>query len=126
MELGELGFAFARRPAEQLVELAAGHAEAAMELEIAQVEPVSAIGLDINQMVFDLIDVLGLAIGGQAHQFVFAGIDLETAVVGEGRIQQPKGMGEVDFPQRLEAAALTKPGRSGGPFTNPIHAKHSG
>ena len=34
-------------------------------------------------------------------------------------------MGEVDFPQRLEAAALTKPSRGGGPFTNPIHAQHS-
>ena len=124
MELTELRFPLPWRPAEQLVELAAGHPEAAVKLEVAQIQPEGAIGLDVDQVATDRVGVDGLAIGREPHQLVFARIHLEAAVIGEGGIKQPQRMREADLPQRCEPAPLPQPGRSGGPFPHPIHAEH--
>ena len=63
VELTEFGFPLSRWPAEQLVEFPACHPEAAVELEITQIQPKRAIRLDINQVCFDLFDEARLAIG---------------------------------------------------------------
>ena len=38
-----------------------------------------------------------LPIGGQAHHFVFAGIDLESGIVAKGGVQEAERMREINF-----------------------------
>ena len=45
----------------------------------------------------DQVGVPRLAVGGQAHQLVLAGVDLEAAEVGEGRVEQAERVGKVEL-----------------------------
>ena len=60
-------------------------------------------GLRSIRLSQDRARVLRLAVGRQAHHLVFAGIDLEAGVIGEGRIEQAERMREVDLLQRSRA-----------------------
>ena len=88
LALRERALGVARRAAEQLVELARGHGEAGRVVEVALVEPERAVVLQVDQMLEDQVGVLGLAVGREAHHLVFAGVDLEAGVVGEGGVEQ--------------------------------------
>ena len=68
--------------------------------------------------------VLWFTVGGKAHHFVFAGIDLESGVVGEGGIEQAQGVGEVDFLLHLQSAAVAYADAGGGPFAHPVQRQH--
>jgi len=93
--LFEQGFRGARRPAEKPVEPFAGHRQPRAVVEILHVHPKAAVRLEPNQVPENRLLIDRLAVGGQPHQFVFAAVDLESAVIGEGRIEQSQRMGKL-------------------------------
>ena len=69
---------------------------------------------------------VGVAVGGQPHELVFAAVDLEAAVVGEGRIEQAQGVGKLELPQDGELPAPAEADGGGGPFPHPVHREDGG
>jgi hypothetical protein len=88
--------------------------------EERRVEAVGAVLAQIDQPVEDEVDVARLAVGGQPHQLVLAGIDLEPAMVGEGAVQETERMRVVDLPQRRDAAVVAGGERRRGPFADTV------
>ncbi len=68
-------------------------------------------------------EVLRLAVGRQTHHLVLAGVHPEASVVGEGRVEHPQGVREVDLPHRLQVVAVAGGHRSGGPLADPVHGQ---
>ena len=68
--------------------------------------------------------VFRLAIGGEAHHLVFAGVDLEAGVIGRGGIQQAERMREVDLLEDFELVAVANSGRRRRPFADAVHGEH--
>ena len=124
--LGQELFGRAARPAEQRGELVVRHAQAGAIVEVGLVEAEGAVFLEVDDVVQDRVLELRLAVGRQAHHLVFAGIDLEARVIGEGRIEQPERVREVDLAQHLELVALAPAQRRGGPFADAVHAQDGG
>ena len=114
----------ARRPAEQRVELAVGHRQPGAVGETVEIQAERAVRLEINQVIENGPEVLRLAVGRQAHHLVLAGVHLEAGVVGEGRVEQPQGVREVDLPRHLQLVAVADGYRGGGPLTDPVHGQH--
>ena len=75
------------------------------------------------KLVENQLGIFGLAIGREPHHFVFARVDLETGVVGECRIKQPKRMGEVQFLSHLQMIAAPEADRRGRPLANSVHGE---
>ena len=126
VELGDLRFGLTRPPSEEGIEVAIGHSQAGAVVEVAHVELIAAIVGDVDQMSFYQLDISGLTIGGQPHQFVFAAVDLEAAVVGEGGVEQAEGVGEADLLEQRDVAAFTEHDRGGGPLAHTIHDQNEG
>ena len=78
----------ASRPLEQPVEGGRGHLQAFAILEVGHVHPKRPVRFEVDQMVADTVDVDRPPVGGQSHQLVFAGVDSEPRVVGEGGVEQ--------------------------------------
>ena len=62
-----------------------------------------------------------LAIRCQAHELVLAGVDAESAVGGERRVQKPQRMGKMDLLQGLNLGTGSSGDGGGGPFSDAIH-----
>ena len=73
---------------EQTIEPVVRHAQAGAIVEIGLIEPESAVGLEINDVVKNQLCEFRFAVGSKAHHLVFSGIHLEPGIVGERRIQQ--------------------------------------
>ena len=69
-----------------------GHRVAVAVVEVVEVEPDGAVVVDLHELLEDQVDVLGIAVRREAHELVFAGVDLEARVVGEGGIQHAEGV----------------------------------
>ncbi len=118
---------FVGRPrwtAEHLMELRAGHGQARAVIEVGLVEPEGAVRLQVDQVVENPVDISWLAVGGQPHQLVFAGIDLEAGVIGKRRIQQTERMREVDFLEDFQRLATPDGQRGGSPFADAVHGQY--
>ena len=96
---------FARRAAEERVKASIGHGCAAQKIEIIQIHPKGTVLLQVEQFAKDRIRIDRLPVGRQAHQFVFAGIDAETAIIGEGGIKHAQRMGKTDFFEQFNFVA---------------------
>ena len=115
-----------RRPAEERVEAGVRHLEARAVAEVVQVEPERAVGLQVDQVVENRLCKNRLAVGGQAHDLVFARVDAKPRVVRERRIEQAQRMGEMEFANHLQAPPAPH-GRGGGrPFAHAVHGQHRG
>ena len=113
-----------RRAAEQPVEAMVRHGQALAVVEIVHVQPEAAVGLQIDQMLADRLGVDGRAVGGQAHELVLAAVDLEPAVVGEGRVEEPQRVRELQvLPQVERVAPPDAPGRR-RPLTDAVQGEH--
>ena len=88
VELGHGRFRLLGRSAEQPVEFMVGHFEADRIIEILGVDLEGTVILDINQVLFDQIDVFRFPVGSQPHQLIFAGINFESAVIGERGVEK--------------------------------------
>ena len=78
------------RSSEQLMKSLARHRQALTVVEVLHVEPQTAVGLQIDEMLQDLVAIHGTAVRGKPHQLVFAAVDLESAIVGERRVEKPE------------------------------------
>ena len=122
--LGDRVLRLARRAPEQVVERRAGHGQAGAIVEILQIEPEGAVGLDIDQVVANQRCKTRLAVGRETHQFVFAAVDLESRVVGECGIEQAQGVGETYFALQFKLVAASDRERGGCPFAHSVERQH--
>ena len=113
----------ARRPAEQRIELVAGHAQTGAIVEIGLIQPERAVGLEVDQVVEDEPGIFRLAIRREPHHLVLARIDLEAGVVGERRVEQPQRMREMQLFAHLQVVAAPEADRRGRPFADPVHGE---
>ncbi len=103
-----------------------GHGQAGAIVEILQIQPEAAVLLQIDKFLEDQIGVSRLAVRGKSHDFVFAGIDFEAGVIGEGGVEQAKGIGKMDLLQHGQLMALADAQAGGRPFADPIDGEDSG
>src|SRR5262249_44172450 len=54
------------------------------------------------------------------HQFILSGIDLEAAVISEGRVQQSQRMGELNVAGECDLVAYACAVRRGAPLPNAV------
>jgi hypothetical protein len=120
---GQPPLGVARRPAEERVEALAGHRQPGAVVEVVEVEPEAAVGLEVDQVVEDGLRVPGLAVGGEAHDLVLARVDLEAGVVGEGRVEQPERVREVQLPGDLQAGAAADADARRAPLADPVRGQ---
>ena len=86
----ETRLGIARRSAEQIMKPPARHRQPLAVVEVVHVQPHAAVGLEIDHALANDIGVYRFSVRRETHQFVFAAIHLEAAVVGERRIEQPE------------------------------------
>lgn len=77
-----------RFSAEQRVKAPVRHGEPGTVVEIALIEPKTSVRLQVDQVVEDLLDMPGFAIGGKSHHLVLARIHAESRICRERRIEQ--------------------------------------
>ena len=126
LALADRVFAAARLAAEQLVKPIVGHPQSGAIIEVALIDAECAVGLEVDEMVEDELSVFGFAVRGEAHHLVFTVVDLETEIVGEGRVEQTKRMREMNLPHDLDLVAATEADGGGGPFADPVHGQDHG
>ncbi len=109
-----------RRAAEQGLEFLRRHGQALAVIEIRQVKPQRAIGLQVHQLAQYRRRVARLAIRREPHQLVFAVVDRESAVVGKRRVQQPDRVWKPQLALDLDAVAAPDAETGGRPFPGAI------
>ena len=72
----------------------------------------------------DRVDVLRLAVGGEAHDLVFARVHLEARVVGERAVEHADRVREVDRAEELELVALSHAVGRGRPLADAVDREH--
>ena len=123
---GDRRLALARRAAKQLVEALVGHQRAVEVAEIAGVEAKRTVVAHVDQPLADEVGIAGLTVRRQAHQLVLARVDLESAVVGKGAIEQPEGVRVADLLEQFDVAAATMAESTGGPFADAVDGQDRG
>ena len=96
----------ARRSTEQIVEFRTRHGQSRRVIEIAWIQPERAVILHVDELLQDQLGVTRLTIGRKPHHLVFAGVDLEADVIGEGGIEQAERMRPMDLTLQFERVAL--------------------
>ena len=95
----------APRSVEQALERLARHRQAAMELEVLEIELQAAVLGDVDEMIANRLHVLRLAVRREPHHLVFALVDGEAGEIGEGGIQQADGMRKMRFVFEVQLVA---------------------
>lgn len=88
MALGDFAGGATGWAAEEGVEAGAGHAFAVQVAEVLETEAEGAVFAQIDELLQDEVAVTRLAVGGEPHELVFAGVDAEAAVMGERGVEQ--------------------------------------
>ena len=114
----------ARRQPEQRVEAPIRHRQARAVVEIVEIEPERPVVLDVDEVIEDELDMVRSAVGREPHQLVFARIDLEAGVVGEGRIEQAEAVREVDFLVNGKLVLLADGDRRRGPLAHAVEREN--
>ncbi len=123
LALGQRRLRPPRRAAEQPLELPRRHGQPLAVIEVGHVHAERAVRLQIDQLVPDQVGVLGLAVGGQSHQLVFARIDAKATEIREGRIEQTGRVREVQFVGECNPVAAAVPVAGRGPLAHAIHGQ---
>ena len=124
--LGEQRLGSTRRAAEEPVELLRRHRQPLAVVEVRHVHAERPVVLQVDQLFEDQVDVLRLAVGGQAHQLVLARIDLESAVIGEGRVEHAGRVRKVELVREIDAVAAAGAVAGGGPLAHAVDGKNGG
>ena len=98
----------------------ARHRQALAVVEVLHVEPEAAVGLEVDQVLRDQVVVDGPAVGREAHQLVFAAVDLEAAVVGERGIEQPERVRKLQLLRQLDLVAAPDAQRRRAPLADAV------
>ena len=113
----------ARRSAEQRLEPPVRHPEPGAVVEEGEIEPETAVPLQVHQVFEDRGGVPGLPVRREPHDLVLAGIHPEPEVVGERRVEEAERVREVDLPLDREFRSPADTHRSGGPLPHPVHGQ---
>ena len=97
-----------------------GHRQPLAVVEVRHVHAERAVVLQVDQVLEDQVGVLRLAVGGQAHELVFAGVDLEAGVVGEGRVEQAERVREPELVRQLDPVAPADAEAGGRPLADAV------
>src|SRR3989338_5273003 len=108
MPLFKFSFRPARRAAEKLLKALIDRVQTPAITEVVHVHPVRSILFQIDKMVQDRLGVDGLPVRRQSHQFILAGIDPKTKIVGKRRVQEPERVRKMDL--RVDLHAVSLPG----------------
>ncbi len=126
MALFEHGFRRAGRTAKELMKSAIGHGEPLAIVEVIHVHPEAAVWFEIEQVFEDEIVEKGFAVRSEAHQFVFAAVDLETAVISERGIEKSKRVRKLELLQQSQFIAFAHAEGGSAPFANAIEGHDCG
>src|SRR5262249_25653820 len=85
-----------------------------------EVKAKRAVGLEVDQIVVDEPGVFRGSVGGEPHHLVLPGIDLESGVIRERRIEQAEAVGKVDFLLDLELVTVADPCRGRRPLADAV------
>ena len=124
LPLRQLRLGLPRRAAEDSVESTIRHRQPGGIVEELHVHPERPVRFEIEELVVNRLDVLGLTVGREPHDLVLTRIDLEAGVVGERGIEQTDRVRKRNLPERGEILAFTEPGRCRGPLADAVHAQH--
>src|SRR5437660_12933464 len=75
-------------------------------------------------MFVDGVLVNGPAIRRQTHELVLPAIDLETAIIGESRIEQSKRMREMQVVGQADFVAFADAIGGGAPFADTVESEN--
>src|SRR6185295_8941699 len=125
LPLRQLVLGLTRAPSEQIRKTLIGHRETSAIVEVVHVEAEASIRLQVDEMVQDRLHERGLPVRREPHDLVFAGVDLESGVIGERRIEQADRMGKMDLLVYLEIAATTLCERGRRPFPHSVHRQNN-
>ena len=112
--------------AEENGEALVGHRLALEKAEVGEIQPEGTVGLQVHQLVTDQVGEARPAVGREAHELVFAGVDAEAGVVGEGRVEQAERVGKFLFLQQLDLSVATAAERGGRPFADAVEREDGG
>ena len=120
---------FLRKPgwaAEQPVKTIIGHGRAPQKIEVVQIHPKRTVVFEVQQFPADRLRMNRFAVGGQTHEFIFAGIDAKTAIIRERRVKQAERMRKAQFLQQFNRVALPAANRRRGPFPHCVNGQNGG
>ena len=126
LSLGERAFRRPRRPFKKSVELARGHRQPLGIVEIGLVHPERAVVLQVDQVIEDELREPRVAIGGQAHQLVFAAVDPEAAIIGHGRVEQAERVREAELMRQVDRGPSSDAKAGGGPLADAVDGQDGG
>src|SRR4051812_4567715 len=69
-------------------------------------------------------DVLWLTVGREAHDLVFARVDLEAGEVGEGRIEESERVGPAELMGKVDAISFARSVCGGRPLADAVHGEN--
>jgi hypothetical protein len=113
-----------RRAAEEGGEAVVGHHQAVEVAEVVHVEAEGAVLAQVDQLAADGVGEARLAVGREPHQLVLAGVDLEAGEVGEGRVEEPERVRELDLLEDLQPLALADADRRRRPLADAVEGEH--
>ena len=121
---GDFGFRLARGAPEQFFEALVDHRQAVEVAEVLHVQTERPVGAQIQQVLQDGFCILRFAIRGQAHQLVFARVDLESSEIRKRRIEQPQRVRETQLLEKLYAVSVAASHRAGRPLAHPVQGQN--
>ena len=116
----EVRFGLPRRSTEKLVERPVRHRQPLAVVEVVHVQPEAAVVPQLEQMTRDQILVERPAVRRESHQFVFAAVHLEAAVIRERRIQKTERVRELDVTVQLDPVAAADAERGRAPLADAV------
>ncbi len=113
-----------RRHPEQPIELLVRHGQAGAIIEIRHVELERAVRFQVDHVVQDEVAKMRLAVRRKPHQLVLPGIDPEPEIVGEGGVQEPEAVREMNFLEHVDRVAVPHAHHGGAPFADAVDGEH--
>src|SRR5437879_5619913 len=77
-------------------------------------------------MLVDGFGVDGCAVWRKPHQLVLAAVDLEAAMVREGRVEEPERMRKLEMLSHFELVAASDAPSCRGPLADPVERQYGG
>src|SRR5262249_44157874 len=103
-----------------IVKLLGRHGQSLAVPEVILIQAKGAVGFQVEQSLQDQLLVDRFAVRRQSHELVFAAIDAEADVGGEGGIEQAEAVRKAKLFPQLDAVAATHAERRRRPLTDAI------
>jgi hypothetical protein len=94
--------------------------------EVLHRHPERAVGFKVDELVVNQVDVLRLAVGGKAHEFVLAGVHSEAGEIGERRVEEADRMRKTHLPEQLDPVAAPDAIARRCPLAHAIESENRG